>query len=92
MAAGVRSQSAGRLGEGWSDAFASKSAERFGEAFADDVVLEASVARRPIEDRDQVMHEGRARSHSPSAARRSASFLGQDAEAPDGSGRARLLL
>lgn len=48
-APGVRSQ-------GWTDAFTSKSAERFGEAFAEDVVLEASVARRPIEGRDQVMH------------------------------------
>jgi hypothetical protein len=47
-AAGVRPQA-------WTDAFASKSAERFGAAFADDVVLEASVLRRPVEGRDQVM-------------------------------------
>jgi hypothetical protein len=46
--AGVRSQ-------GWTDAFASKSAERFGAAFADDVVLEATTLRRPIESREQVM-------------------------------------
>jgi hypothetical protein len=46
--AGVRSH-------GWTDAFASKSAERFGEAFADDVVLEAATLRRPIEGREQVM-------------------------------------
>jgi pimeloyl-ACP methyl ester carboxylesterase len=47
-AAGVRSQ-------GWTDAFASKSAERFGAAFADDVVLEGTTLRRPIEGRAQVM-------------------------------------
>jgi hypothetical protein len=47
-AAGVRSQ-------GWTDAFASKSAERFGAAFADDVVLEAANLRRPVEGREQVM-------------------------------------
>jgi hypothetical protein len=48
FAAGVRPQA-------WTDAFASKSAERFGAALADDVVLEASVLRRPVEGRDQVM-------------------------------------
>jgi pimeloyl-ACP methyl ester carboxylesterase len=47
-AAGVRSQ-------GWTDAFASKSAERFGAAFAEDVVLEAANLRRPVEGREQVM-------------------------------------
>jgi pimeloyl-ACP methyl ester carboxylesterase len=47
-AAGVRAQ-------GWTDAFASKSAERFGAAFADDVVLEGTTLRRPIEGREQVM-------------------------------------
>ena len=41
--------------QGWTNAFASKSAEAFGEAFADDVVLEASVLTRPIEGRDRVM-------------------------------------
>jgi len=39
----------------WTNAFASKSADEFGKAFADDVVLEASVLTRPIEGRDQVM-------------------------------------
>jgi pimeloyl-ACP methyl ester carboxylesterase len=47
-AAGVRT-------ERWTDAFASKSAERFGAAFADDVVLEAANLRRPVEGREQVM-------------------------------------
>jgi pimeloyl-ACP methyl ester carboxylesterase len=41
--------------QGWTDAFASKSAERFGAAFADDVVLEAANLRRPVEGREQVM-------------------------------------
>ena len=41
--------------QGWTNAFASKSAEAFGEAFADNVVLEASVLTRPIEGRDRVM-------------------------------------
>jgi pimeloyl-ACP methyl ester carboxylesterase len=41
--------------QGWTSAFASKSADAFGKAFADDVVLEASVLVRPIEGRDQVM-------------------------------------
>jgi len=41
--------------QGWTNAFASKSADAFGEAFADDVVLEASVLTRPVEGRDQVM-------------------------------------
>jgi len=39
----------------WTDAFANKSAEAFGEMFADDVVLEASALNRPIKGRDQVM-------------------------------------
>jgi pimeloyl-ACP methyl ester carboxylesterase len=38
----------------WREAFASKSAEEFAEAFADDVVLEASVLHRPIQGRDVV--------------------------------------
>jgi hypothetical protein len=41
--------------QGWRDAFANKSAKAFGETFADDIVLEASVLRRPVEGRDQVM-------------------------------------
>jgi pimeloyl-ACP methyl ester carboxylesterase len=41
--------------QGWTNAFASKSADAFAKAFADDVVLEASVLTRPIEGRDQVM-------------------------------------
>src|SRR5437764_815699 len=41
--------------QGWTNAFASKSADAFGKAFADDVVLEASVLNRPVEGRDQVM-------------------------------------
>jgi len=41
--------------QGWTNAFASKSADAFGKAFADDVVLEASVLTRPVEGRDQVM-------------------------------------
>ncbi|MCW3065584.1 MAG: hypothetical protein JWN32_2756 [Solirubrobacterales bacterium] len=40
--------------QGWRQAFASKSAEEFEKAFADDVVLEASVLYRPIEGRDRV--------------------------------------
>ena len=39
----------------WADAFAQKSAGAFGEAMAEDVVLEASVMRHPIEGRDRVM-------------------------------------
>jgi pimeloyl-ACP methyl ester carboxylesterase len=41
--------------QGWTSAFARKSADAFGQAFADDVVLEASVLIRPIEGREQVM-------------------------------------
>jgi hypothetical protein len=40
--------------QGWTRAFAEKSATAFGEAFAADVVLDASVLTRPIEGRDQV--------------------------------------
>lgn len=39
----------------YTNAFASKSADAFAKAFADDVVLEASALARPIEGRDQVM-------------------------------------
>jgi NADPH:quinone reductase-like Zn-dependent oxidoreductase len=47
--------SGGARSEGWTEAFASKSAERFGAAFADDVVLEAANLRRPVEGREEVM-------------------------------------
>ncbi|MFF7187413.1 alpha/beta fold hydrolase [Streptomyces sp. NPDC008222] len=40
--------------QGWTNAFAEKSAEAFRETFAADVVLEASVLTRPVEGRDQV--------------------------------------
>ncbi|MGW5464046.1 alpha/beta fold hydrolase [Streptomyces sp. NPDC003996] len=40
--------------KGWTSAFAQKSAAVFAEAFAADVVLEASVLARPVEGRDQV--------------------------------------
>jgi pimeloyl-ACP methyl ester carboxylesterase len=40
--------------QGWTSAFAEKSSAAFGEAFAPDVVLEASVLTRPVEGRDQV--------------------------------------
>lgn len=40
--------------QGWTDAFAQKSADAFGEVFTEDVVLEASVLTRPVEGRDQV--------------------------------------
>jgi hypothetical protein len=39
----------------WTDAFASRSAERFGAALADDVVLEGANLMRPVEGREQVM-------------------------------------
>ncbi|MFF7471938.1 alpha/beta fold hydrolase [Streptomyces sp. NPDC008092] len=39
---------------GWTGAFAEKSADAFGEAFADDVTLEASALTRPVEGRDPV--------------------------------------
>ncbi|WP_229327434.1 nuclear transport factor 2 family protein [Streptomyces sp. UNOC14_S4] len=38
----------------WTRAFAAKDAEAFAAAFAEDVVLEASALRRPVEGRDQV--------------------------------------
>jgi pimeloyl-ACP methyl ester carboxylesterase len=41
--------------QGWTEAFASKSAERFGVVFADDVVLEGTALTRPVEGREQVM-------------------------------------
>jgi pimeloyl-ACP methyl ester carboxylesterase len=47
-AAGVRAQ-------GWTEAFSTKSAERFGAAFADDVVLEGTALRRAVEGREHVM-------------------------------------
>jgi pimeloyl-ACP methyl ester carboxylesterase len=40
--------------QAWREAFASRSAEDFEQALADDVVLEASVLHRPIEGRDRV--------------------------------------
>ncbi|MEV6057470.1 alpha/beta fold hydrolase [Streptomyces sp. NPDC052107] len=40
--------------QAWTNAFAAKSPGAFGEAFAADVVLEASVLTRPVEGRDQV--------------------------------------
>ncbi|MFD9003082.1 alpha/beta fold hydrolase [Streptomyces sp. NPDC059582] len=40
--------------QGWTDAFAQQSAAAFGEAFTQDVVLEASILTRPVEGRDQV--------------------------------------
>lgn len=40
--------------QGWTNAFAAKSSAAFGETFAADVVLEASVLTRPVEGRDQV--------------------------------------
>ncbi|MEV5383654.1 alpha/beta hydrolase [Streptomyces sp. NPDC052721] len=40
--------------QGWTSAFEQKSASAFGEAFAAQVVLEASVLARPVEGRDQV--------------------------------------
>lgn len=41
--------------QGWTAAFASKSAERFGAVLAEDVVLEAATLMRPIHGREQVM-------------------------------------
>ena len=40
---------------GWTHAFAEKSARAFGEVFADDIVLEATVLRTPIDGRCHVM-------------------------------------
>ncbi len=44
------------ISERWADAFASKSAEAFSAAFADDVVLEGTTLRRPVEGRERVIH------------------------------------
>jgi hypothetical protein len=41
--------------QNWTEAFASKSADAFGAAFADDVVLEGTTLSRPIEGRARVM-------------------------------------
>ncbi|BCW43843.1 alpha/beta fold hydrolase [Arthrobacter sp. StoSoilB5] len=46
--------SGGADAQGWINAFASKSADDFGEAFHRDVVLEASVIRSPITGRENV--------------------------------------
>lgn len=46
--------SGGGDAQGWINAFASKSADDFGEAFHRDVVLEASVIRSPITGRENV--------------------------------------
>jgi hypothetical protein len=40
---------------GWTQAFARRSAAAFGEALADDVVLESNVQRRPVQGHDAVM-------------------------------------
>jgi pimeloyl-ACP methyl ester carboxylesterase len=40
--------------EGWTQAFAAKSGDAFAEAFAENVVLEASALQRPVEGRDLV--------------------------------------
>ncbi|HEX6704085.1 MAG TPA: alpha/beta hydrolase [Albitalea sp.] len=40
--------------QGWTQAFSEKSANAFGEAFASDIVLEASVLARPIAGAEQV--------------------------------------
>jgi hypothetical protein len=40
--------------QGWTDAFAEKSSDAFADAFAAEVMLEASVLSRPVEGRDQV--------------------------------------
>ena len=43
------------VSNGWTQAFANQSAAAFGAAFADAVVLEASVLARPVKGREQVM-------------------------------------
>ncbi|PIB03859.1 alpha/beta hydrolase [Streptomyces sp. HG99] len=53
-ASGGRTASQDERPQGWTGAFAQQSSEAFDEAFAADVVLEASVLTRPIEGRDQV--------------------------------------
>ena len=40
----------------WTKAFAAKDAKAFADAFAEDVVLEASALRSPVEGRDNVKH------------------------------------
>ncbi|MDM0117467.1 alpha/beta hydrolase [Variovorax sp. J22R133] len=40
--------------QGWTQAFAQKSADTFAEAFASDIVLEASVLAEPVAGREQV--------------------------------------
>jgi len=40
----------------WTTAFETKSSTAFGAAFAQDVVLEASVLRRPVTGREEVAH------------------------------------
>jgi hypothetical protein len=40
----------------WTKAFATKDAKAFADAFAADVILEASALRSPIEGRDKVKH------------------------------------
>jgi pimeloyl-ACP methyl ester carboxylesterase len=40
--------------QGWTQAFAKKASEAFAQAFAPNVVLEASALARPVEGRDQV--------------------------------------
>lgn len=50
----ANTHAAGIHPQGWTEAFASKSAERFGAAFAEDVVLEGANLMRPVEGREQV--------------------------------------
>jgi hypothetical protein len=40
--------------QGWTQAFAAQSADAFGEAFAEDVVLDATTLYRPVQGRDLV--------------------------------------
>ncbi len=40
--------------QGWTQAFAKKSSQAFGDAFADAIVLEASALARPVEGRENV--------------------------------------
>lgn len=54
LTAGSGSTAQGVRPQKWTSAFGNKSADAFGEAFAEDVVLEASVLARPIEGREQV--------------------------------------
>jgi ketosteroid isomerase-like protein len=41
-------------GQGWTTAFAAKTADAFGDTFAPDVVLEATAMNRPVEGRESV--------------------------------------